>query len=48
MFEPSTTTPEEPGFYLQDDRILEDPAEDLFRFLLPIEQALIARLQARN
>ena len=47
MFEPSTTTPVERGFYLQNDRILEDPVEDLFRFLQPVEQALIARLQAR-
>jgi hypothetical protein len=48
MFEPSTTTAEEPGFYLQNDRILEDPVEDLFRFLQPVERSLIARLQARN
>ena len=47
MFEPSTTTAEEPGFYLQNTRILEDAVEDLFRFLQPVEQALIARLQAR-
>ena len=48
MFEPSTATAVEPDFYLQNDRILEDPVEDLFRFLLPVEQALIARLTATH
>ena len=48
MFEPSTTTPLERGFYLQNDRILEDPVEDLFRFLQPVERALIARLMEKD
>ena len=48
MFEPSTTTPVERGFYLQNDRILEDPVEDLFRFLQPVERALIARLMEKD
>jgi len=48
MIDPSIATAEEPGYYLLDDRITEDPAEDFFNFYEPIEQALIARLQARN
>ena len=48
MIDPSTTTPEEAGFYLGDVGFVEDPAEDLFRFYVPIEQALIACLQAKN
>ena len=47
MFEPSATAAEEPGFYLENGRILEDPVEDLFCFFRPVERALIARLQAR-
>jgi len=45
MFDPSTTTPVEPGYYLQDGQILEDPVEDISNFYEPIERALIARLQ---
>lgn len=44
MFDPSTTTAVEPGFYLQDGSILEDPLEDLASFYEPIERALIDRL----
>jgi hypothetical protein len=45
MFDPSTTTAVEPGYYLHDGRILEDPVEDLTSFYEPIEEALIARLR---
>lgn len=48
VIDPSTATAVEPGYYLLDGRITEDPAEDFFNFYEPIEQALIARLQARN
>ena len=48
MFDPSTTTAVEPGYYLHDGRILEDPVEDLASFYEPIEGALIARLQQRT
>jgi len=44
MFDPSTTTAVEPGYYLHDGRILEDPVEDLASFYEPIEGALIDRL----
>lgn len=47
MIEPSTVEAEEPGIYLNNGEILEDPAEDLHNFYAPLEQALIARLQAR-
>jgi hypothetical protein len=47
MFDPSTTTAEEPGFYLGDGRIIEDPVEDISCFYTPIERALITRLQAK-
>ena len=39
---------EEPGYYLLDDQITEDPAEDFFNFYEPLERALIAQLQANN
>jgi hypothetical protein len=48
VIDPSTVTAEEPGIYLQDGRIMEDPAEGFLSFYEPIERALIARLQARN
>ena len=49
MIDPSTTTTaEEPGFYLGDGHIMEDPAEDFYSFYEPIERALIARLQTRG
>lgn len=48
MFDPSTTTAVEPGFYLQDGSILEDPVEDLVSFYEPLERALLTRLQART
>ena len=48
MIDPSTVTAEEPGFYLGNGRIIEDPVEDFHSFYEPIERALIARLQANN
>jgi hypothetical protein len=48
LFEPSTATAEEPGFYFNDGQILEDPAEDFSEFYEPVERALIAKLQARE
>jgi len=48
MIDRSAAEAEEPGYYLLDDRVTEDPAEDFFNFYEPIERALIARLQARN
>jgi hypothetical protein len=47
MFDPSTTTAVEPGYYLHDGQILEDPVEDIASFYEPIEEALIGRLRER-
>ena len=47
MLDPSTATPD-PGYYLENGRVVQDPVEDLSCFYEPIERALIARLQARN
>jgi hypothetical protein len=47
MIEPSAVEAEEPGIYLNNGEILEDPAEDFHSFYSPLERALIARLQAR-
>jgi hypothetical protein len=48
LIEPTTAAGEEPGFYLKDSRLLEDPVEDFYEFYQPLERALISRLQARN
>ena len=48
MIEPTTATGEEPGYYLENSRMREDPVEDFYEFYAPLERALIARLQARN
>ena len=48
MIDRSTATAEEPGYYLLNDRITEDPEEDFHSFYEPVERALIARLQANN
>jgi|SRR5665213_798582 len=48
MFDPSTAIAVEPGYYLNDGHILEDPVEDLVSFYEPIERALLTRLQART
>lgn len=48
LIEPTTATGEEPGFYLKDSRLPEDPVQDFYEFYLPLERALISRLQVRN
>ena len=48
LIEPTTAAGEEPGYYLENSRMREDPAEDFYNFYEPLERALIARLQARN
>jgi hypothetical protein len=42
----STCSAEEPGFYLENGRVMQDSLEDLISFYFPIRNALIARLQA--
>lgn len=46
MIDPSTATVEEPGYYLQNGAIVDDAVQDLYSFILPIQTALISRLQA--
>jgi hypothetical protein len=46
LFDPSTSVPEEPGYYLENGRVMQDPLEDISCFYHPIKRALIARLQA--
>ena len=48
MIDRSTADAEEPGYYLLDDRITEDPEEDFHTFYEPVERALIARLRASS
>ena len=45
LIDPSTCTPEAPGFYLEDGRVVQDSLEDFICFYPPIKRALIARLQ---
>lgn len=46
LFDPSTFLPEEPGYYLENGRVVKDCLEDFNCFYFPIKGALIARLQA--
>jgi len=48
VIDPSAATAEEPGYYFQNGSIMDDPVQDLYSFILPIQEALIARLQANN
>ena len=48
LFEPSTCSAEEPGYYMENGRVVQDPLEDFMRFYYPIKSALIARLQAKD
>jgi hypothetical protein len=41
LFEASVISAEEPGFYLEDYRIVEDPVADFEAFYKPINRALI-------
>ena len=48
LFDESTSFPQEPGFYLEDSKVVEDPFEDLMSFFEPIKRALVARLRAAD
>lgn len=48
LIEPTTATGEDPGYYLENSSMHEDPVEDFYDFYAPLERALIARLQSRN
>jgi hypothetical protein len=48
LFDESTSFPQEPGFYLEDSKVVEDPFEDLMSFFEPIKYALVERLRAAD
>jgi hypothetical protein len=48
LFDESTSFSEEPGFYLENSNVVEDPVEDLMSFFEPIKKALVARLRAAD
>ena len=48
LFDESTSFPEEPGFYLENSEVVEDPFEDLMSVLEPIKRALVASLRAAD
>jgi hypothetical protein len=48
MFDSTTATAEDPGYYIENGRVMQDAAEDFYGFFHPVERALIARLQAKS
>jgi hypothetical protein len=48
LVESSVCTPEEPGLYLENGRVMQDFLEDFTSFYPPIKDALIARLIAEG
>jgi len=48
LLDSTTASAEDPGYYLDDGRVFEDPVEDLLCFYQPFERALAARLQANS
>jgi hypothetical protein len=48
LIDPSTLNADDPGYYIEDGQVIQDPLEDFISFYEPIERALMARLQARN
>jgi hypothetical protein len=45
LIDPSACTPEAPGFYLEDGRVVQDSLEDFLCFYPLLKRALITRLQ---
>jgi hypothetical protein len=48
LFDESTSFPQEPGYYLENSEVVEDPFQDLMSFLEPIKHALVARIRAAD
>jgi hypothetical protein len=48
LFDPSVSAAAEPGYYIEDGRVVQDFLEDFHCFYRPINLALIARLQAES
>ena len=46
LLDSSTLSLKEPGYYIENGRVMQDLLEDFFCFYYPIKCALIARLQA--
>jgi hypothetical protein len=48
LLDPSTSVADEPGYYMEDGRVVQDFVEDFVSFYRPIARALIARLRAES
>ncbi len=48
MFDSNAATAEDPGYYIENGRVVQDAVEDFDGFFTPVERALIARLLAKN
>jgi hypothetical protein len=48
LFDPTTSTAEQPGYYMEDGLVVQDFLEDFVSFYRPLNRALIARLQAES
>lgn len=45
LLDPSVVSPEQPGLYVEDGRVLEDGFADVECFFFPIQRALISMLR---
>jgi hypothetical protein len=48
LFDSSVASAEEPGYYIENGRIMQDCLEDFACFFYPIRDALVARLRAEH
>jgi hypothetical protein len=48
LIDESTSSPQEPGFYLENSEVVADPYEDLMSFLEPLKHALVDRLRTAD
>jgi hypothetical protein len=48
LFDPSNSDSAEPGYYIEDGRVVQDFLEDFLSFHRPLKRALIVRLQAES
>jgi hypothetical protein len=48
LFDPSTSVADEPGYYIEDGRVVEDFVEDFVCFYGPIMRGLITRSRAES
>jgi hypothetical protein len=45
LLDPSTSSSKDPGYYIENGRVMQDPLGDFYCFYYPLKCALIARLQ---